>query len=88
MPIHTAAYKSVRADAKKRKRNEAVKAELKTATKKVEGLIAQKKKDAALNSLKIASVKYMKAASKGVVHKKTASRKISRLTRRVNSIKQ
>ena len=87
MPIHTAAYKSLRADAKKHKRNETVKSELKTVTKRLEGLIAEKKKDEAQKSFKTVSSKYMKAASKGVIRKKTASRKISRLAKRVNNIK-
>lgn len=86
MPIHTAAYKSLRADAKKHKRNETIKSELKTRTKGLESLIAEKKKDEALKSLKAVSAKYMKAASKGIIPKKTASRKISRLTKRINNI--
>ena len=87
MPILKAAYKSLRADAKKRKRNEAIKSELKTRTKNLESLIAEKKKDEAQKHLKIFAAKYMKAASKRVVHKNTASRKISRLAKRINSIK-
>ncbi len=86
MPTHTAAYKSLRADAKKRKQNVVVKSELKTRTKRLESLIVEKKKDEAQKSLKTLSAKYMKAASKGVIHKKTASRKISRLAKRVNSL--
>jgi len=77
----------MRADAKKCKRNEAIKSALKTIVKKLESLIAEKKKDEAQKSLKTVGIKYMKAASKGIVHKKTASRKISRLVKRVNRIK-
>ncbi len=87
MPILKAAYKSLRADVKKRKRNEAVKSELKTRVKSLESLIAEKKKDEAQKYFKAFAVKYMKAASKGVVHKNTASRKISRLAKRINAIK-
>ena len=87
LPTLTAAYKSLRQDVKKRKRNEAVKSELKTRAKKLEHLIAEKKKNEAKESLKALSSKYMKAASRGVVHKKTASRKISRLAKRINGIK-
>jgi small subunit ribosomal protein S20 len=86
LPLHTAAYKALRADVKKRKRNEAVISELKTRAKKLESLVAEKKKDEAQQYFKILSIKYMKAASKGVIHKKTASRKISRLAKRINSI--
>ena len=87
MPVHTAAYKSLRADIKKRKRNEIVKSELKTRAKNLENLIREKKKDEARKYLKIFGARYMKAASKHIVHKKTASRKISRLTKRINAIK-
>ncbi len=87
MPVHTAAYKSLRADSKKHKRNEAIKSELKTRAKKLESLIAEKKKNEALEYLKTFASRYMKAASKGAIHKKTASRKISRLSKRINAIK-
>ena len=87
MPVHAAAYKSLRADAKKRLRNEAVTSELKTRTKKLEGLIAENKKDEAQKYIKTFIVRYMKAVSKGIVHKKTASRKISRLSKRINNLK-
>ena len=87
LPIHNAAYKSLRSDAKKRGRNEAVIAELKTHAKKLESLISDKKKDEAKKFLKTFESKYMSAASKGVIHKNTASRKISRMFKRVKAIK-
>ena len=87
MPTLSAAYKSLRADVKKRARNEAVKSELKTRTKTLESLIAEKKKDEAQQHLKLLSAKYQKATSKGTIHKKTAARKISRLAKKINSIK-
>ncbi|MBN1872467.1 MAG: 30S ribosomal protein S20 [Candidatus Omnitrophica bacterium] len=87
MPLHTAAYKAIRSDAKKRKRNEAIKSELKTIVKKIDGLIAQAKKDEARNYLKLVSAKFMRAASKNIIHKKNASRKISRLAKKINKIK-
>jgi len=87
LPIHTAAYKSLRADVKKRAHNEAIKSELKTLAKKLVSLISEKKKDDAQQHFRIISAKYMKAASKRVIHKKTASRKISRLAKKLNSIK-
>ena len=74
MPTLNAAYKSLRADAKKRARNEAVKSELRTRTKTLENLIAEKKKDEARKYLKFLGAKYQKAASKGIVHKKTAKK--------------
>ena len=87
MPTRRAAYKALRSDVKKRLRNETVMSELRTRAKKLESLISEKKKDEAQLYLKIVAAKYMKAASKGVVKKGTASRKISRLSKRTHAIK-
>lgn len=88
MPIHKAAYKALRSDVKKRGRNSIVISELKTRAKKLEHLIAEKKKDEAKKYFDVLTVKYMKSASKGIIHKKTASRKISRLAKKVNGLNQ
>ena len=61
-------------------------AERKTAIKKVDAAIAANDKAAATEALKAAITEIDKAASKGVFHKKNASRKISRLTVAVNKI--
>lgn len=67
-------------------RNKAVKSAVKTATKKVYAAIEAGDKAVAAEALKAASIKISKAASKGVYHKNTASRKISRLTLAVNKM--
>ena len=59
---------------------------LKTLSKKVEAGAASKDMDSAKTALKNAVIAIDRAAIKGMVHKKTASRKVSRLTRLVNSI--
>lgn len=87
MPTVNAAYKALRSDVKKRQRNEMVLSELKTRAKKLESLIAEKKIDEAKKYLNIFTVRYMQAASKGIIHRKTASRKISRLAKKINKIK-
>ena len=71
----------------KHRRNESVRSALKTLTKKLENLISQNKKDEAQKHLRVVCAKYMRAASKDIVHKKTASRKISRLAKKINGIK-
>jgi small subunit ribosomal protein S20 len=53
----------------------------------MEHLIAEKKAEEAKQYLNALVVKYMQAASKGIIHKKTASRKISRLAKKINSLK-
>ena len=67
-------------------RNKAIKSEVKTAIKKVDAAIAAKDVEAAKANLKAAIATMNKATSKGVYHKNTTSRKISRLTKAVNSI--
>ena len=67
-------------------KNKAIKSKVKTAVKKVDAAIAAKDKSAAEAALKSAISELDRAATKGVFHKKTASRKISRLTIAVNKI--
>lgn len=54
--------------------------------RKVEEAIASGDKDAARNALQEAQPQIMKAASKGIVHRNTASRKVSRLSHRVEAL--
>lgn len=67
-------------------RNKAIKSEVKTAIKKVDAAIAAKDVETAKANLRAAIATMNKATSKGVYHKNTTSRKISRLTKAVNSI--
>lgn len=67
-------------------KNKAVKSGVKTAIKKVYAAIEAADKAAADEALKNAISVISKAASKGVLHKDTASRKVSRLTIAVNKI--
>lgn len=67
-------------------RNKMIKSKVKTVIKKVEAAIAAKDKAAADAALKVAISEISKAESKGIFHKKTASRKISRLTLAVNKM--
>lgn len=71
---------------KRAAKNKAVKSAVKTAMKKVYAAIEAGDKSAAADALKAASIKISKAASKGVYHKGTASRKISRLALAVNKM--
>ena len=67
-------------------RNKAIKSEVKTYVKKVDAAIASGDKAAAEAALKEATVKLDKAATKGVFHKNTTSRKIGRLAKAVNAM--
>lgn len=67
-------------------KNRSVRSMLKTLTKNVEKEVAGKSGDSAKAALQKAISAIDKAAIKGIIHKNTASRKISRLTRLVNSM--
>ena len=67
-------------------RNKAVRSAVKTAIKKVESAVTAKDKDAAKEALLKAISTIDKAQSKGVYHKNNAARKVSRLTKAVNTL--
>ena len=67
-------------------RNKAIRSKVKTYVKKVEAAVAAKDKEAANAALLACISEVNKACSKGVYHKNTAARKVSRLTKAVNSI--
>ncbi|MBI5408358.1 MAG: 30S ribosomal protein S20 [Nitrospirae bacterium] len=67
-------------------RNKSVKNTLKTLSKNVEKETAEKNPEAAKAALKKAVSAIDKAARTGIIHRNTASRKISRLIKLVNSI--
>ena len=67
-------------------RNKAIKSKVKTSIKKVDAAVAANDAVAAKAALKDAIVEITKAGSKGVYHKNTVSRKISRLSKAVNTI--
>lgn len=80
------AKKRILVNETKNARNKAIKSRVKTAVKKVEAAVAKKDAEAAQTALKAAMVEITKAGSKGVYHKNTVARKVSRLTKAVNSI--
>ncbi|MGE5808713.1 MAG: 30S ribosomal protein S20, partial [Nitrospirota bacterium] len=71
---------------KKHEINKSVKSMLKTLAKKVEQAVEAKNADVAKEAMVKAMKAYDKAASQGILHKSTASRKISRLSTKVSKI--
>ena len=69
---------------KKKERNTAVKSDLKTQLKKLSSTIAENDAATVDKVLRETESKLKKAASKGVIHKKTASRRTSRLAKRIS----
>ncbi|MDX1557061.1 MAG: 30S ribosomal protein S20 [Xanthomonadales bacterium] len=66
--------------------NQMRRSRVRTFIRKVEEAIASGDKDAALAALKAAQPEIMRGATKGVLHRNTASRKVSRLHGRVNAM--
>ena len=77
------ARKATRKIARRTVVNKSRRSQTRSAVRNVESAVATGNKQAALDALKAAEPQLMRAARKGVVHKKTASRKISRLTRQL-----
>ena len=71
---------------KKTLRNKMIKSRVKTSIKKLDAAIASGDKAAAQAALVGATSELSKAASKGIYHKNTASRKISRMNKAVNKM--
>lgn len=67
-------------------RNKMVKSRVKTLVKKVEAAVSAADKAAADAALKTATIAIDKAAAKGIFHKNTAARKVSRLAKAVNKL--
>lgn len=87
MANHKSAIKRHKQSEKRRIVNASTKSTLKTAVKKVAEAAASGKMDEARTNLKTAVELLDRAVSKKVLHRNNASRKISRLTRAVNTIK-
>ena len=66
--------------------NKARRSRIRTYLRKVEEAIASGNADAARDALKAAQPELMRGVTKGVVHKNTAARKISRLSARVKAL--
>ena len=86
MANHKSAIKRARQNEKRRLRNKSTKTRIKSIVKGVRSTAIENSKEAAIAELNSAKSIIDNAAKKGVIHKKTASRKISRLSRLVNTI--
>lgn len=85
MAHHKSAKKRIRQIAARRLRNRMARSTLRTAVKKVEMALEAGQPDQARGYLLKATSLLDKAARKGLLHRNNASRRISRLTRKVNS---
>jgi small subunit ribosomal protein S20 len=83
---HASALKRHRQSEKRRVRNKQLKTQLKHIVRTVRGSVDQKDKKASAEGLADASRALAKAASKGVIHRNAAARKIARLSRAVHAL--
>ncbi len=87
MPNIASSKKRVRTIAKRTAVNHARKTRIRTFTRAVEEALAKGDKAAATAALKAAEPEIMRGVSKGVIHKNTGSRKVSRLSKRLSKLK-
>ncbi|GBD49212.1 MULTISPECIES: 30S ribosomal protein S20 [unclassified Methylopila] len=80
------AKKAARKIARRTLVNGARRSRVRTFLRKVEEALASGQADDARNALRAAEPEIMRAAQKGVLHKNTASRKVSRLAARVRAL--
>lgn len=84
--VHKSTIKRARQNLRRRARNQRTISRMRTETKKVVTAVEAKDREAAQAALDVTVPVISKAASKGILHKRTAARKVSRLTKKVNSI--
>ena len=86
MPSHVSAEKRVRRTAKRTAINKNRRSKVRSAIRSVEEALAAKDKVAAAAALKAAETEIMRGVSKGVIHRNTGSRKVSRLHARLKAL--
>ena len=86
MAHHISAKKRIRQTERRTEVNGARVSRIRTFVKKVEVAIAGGDKAAAADALRVAEPEMMKGVQAGVLHKNTASRKVSRLAARIKSL--
>mgnify|MGYP001814298457 CR=1 FL=1 len=87
MANHKSAIKRARQNTIRQNRNKSVKTRTKNIVKSVRSAVEQNDSDLAVKQLNTAKSMLAKAAKKGVIHKNAASRKISRLSKLVDTLR-
>ncbi len=86
MANHKSALKRARQNTVRHLRNKSVKTRVKSVVKNVRQAVSDNLQDTIAQELNVAKSVIDRAAKKGTIHKRTAARKISRLSKLVNSI--
>ncbi|MCH7921677.1 MAG: 30S ribosomal protein S20 [Nitrospinae bacterium] len=84
--VHKSTIQRARQNLKRRARNQRAISRMKTESKKVMEAIGAGDPEGARAALNVAVPVIAKAAGKGILNRRTASRKVSRLTKRVNEL--
>ena len=87
MANHKSALKRAKQNELRRIRNKGVKTRVKNIVKDIRLAVSERPAEVTMDMLNTAKSIIAKAAKGSSLHKKTASRKISRLTKLVNSVK-
>jgi len=87
LPQHRSAAKALRQSEKRRLRNKAIKTRVKTLTKKFLKALEEGDLSKAEASFRETQSFLQRAVSKGTLHWRTASRKVSRLAQKLNAKK-
>jgi small subunit ribosomal protein S20 len=86
MPHHKSAEKRLRQTEKRTATNRARLSRVRTFVKKVETAIGSGDREAAQSAFRSAQPELHRATTKGVLHKNTVARKLSRLAARINAL--
>ena len=86
MANHKSAKKRIRRNANRAEINKSRISRIRTFVKRVETAIRSGDKEVAQTALKEAQPELMRGVTKGVLHRNTASRKMSRLSARVKAV--
>jgi len=82
----SSAKKAIRQSERRTAVNKNARSRMRTSVKKVEAAIAAGDQTQAAEALRAAQPELMSNAQRGILHKKTASRKISRLSARIKAL--
>ncbi|MCE3230536.1 MAG: ribosomal protein [Alphaproteobacteria bacterium] len=86
MANHSSSKKAIRQIETRTEQNRMRVSRIRTFVKKVESLLAEGNQSEVVVALREAESEIMRGVSKGVIHKNTASRKVSRLSKRVKAL--
>jgi small subunit ribosomal protein S20 len=86
MTKHPSAEKRHRQSTKRNVRNQAIRSRVRSAVKKLRTLVEAGDQTAARQEIRVVQSTLDKARTKGVLHRKSAARRVARLSRQVDAM--